>query len=694
MLGVWLNGSRHYFISCAQNCGETFDALQYVRNYRVYGFKYALVQDMATSAEHPLLYTHNVNIAGIIFTLLDAAGVRPFWAKQLIILAAFGAGLFYVYRATAYHTRSWLAGIILVLFFSTDYEHVLSFGLNALRAWHWLAIFGLLFHVGRLCLEPAAAGWLDRIAIVVFAALSFGVGYDFWVICLLMNVLLALSCVPGKPWSREPFRMIAGICAAFALPFVIRQIQIASVLGLHFWALDMYYSAVIKISVLNKLLHLPPIDEIDRFYAAAHVLRPPATPASSFGDIAGTLGSMIRHVTIPTVGSLGVALTLAVGAVAVAVTFLPCFLRPRALVGLLALLGIRGHDRRRFLGALRLMAALMLGIAGGMAVFAPLSFHIYLKHQFPLVAAPVLLAKALVIMALAEVFSRWCCRQKALRWLTLGAMCFVIMDHGIVQVDDLRVRSPVDVSWIGFVSGRREASFAVWGLPPSWVEAFTHKWVESVPFFGDQQTRDIQGDEGKTKAKAEVYLRRDFWLFAVADMRPQFDRPSPMCRQDYLVMLLQRMVRRNVGTVPTGALRGLWPERVAPGGIISVVGELKPVGRSVARVRIMSGGRVAADLTYNFQYKTFWGTFQVPGDVRPGVTFFQIRMLDREGHEFVIAELSVTVDAAAPPASLPPLSPPVQPTVDEIVAANQKLKIAERGSTYVIFDLRPSYGWN
>ncbi|MGE3272720.1 MAG: hypothetical protein AB7P40_28540, partial [Chloroflexota bacterium] len=181
MLGVWVYGSTTYFIPCRRDCGEVFDALQYVDNYRLYGFAYGLVQDYATSAAreaHPYFYTHNVNLAGIVFTLLDAIGLRPFWAKQLVTLAVFGASLTYVFRATAYYSRSWLAGIVVLALFVTDVDHVLAFSLNPLRVWHWLAIFGLLFHVGRLTRQPRRAPRLDRAAIVLLACVAFGIGYD------------------------------------------------------------------------------------------------------------------------------------------------------------------------------------------------------------------------------------------------------------------------------------------------------------------------------------------------------------------------------------------------------------------------------------------------------------------------------------------------------------------------------------
>jgi len=61
VLVVWIDGARQSFVPCAADCGETFDAIQYASKYRLYGFRYALVQEMSTSAEperFPLFYTH------------------------------------------------------------------------------------------------------------------------------------------------------------------------------------------------------------------------------------------------------------------------------------------------------------------------------------------------------------------------------------------------------------------------------------------------------------------------------------------------------------------------------------------------------------------------------------------------------------------------------------------------------------
>lgn len=709
MLGVGLDGSRHHFIPCAQNCGETFDALQYVKNYRLYGFKYGLVQDMATSPDpsaHPFLYIHNVNIAGILFTVLDAAGARALWAKQLLTLFAFGAGLFYVFRATAFHTRSWWIGFVLLLLFCTDFEYVLSFGLNALRAWHWLALFGLLFHTGRLALQPGVRPWLDRVAVVAFAVLSFGIGYDFWIVCLLTSLFILLFCLPRPVFSGRSLRIGLWICLAFAIPFVLRQIQIVAVLGPGFWALDLYYSAVIKMSVLSKVLPLSPIEEINRIYEVSGVLRPPATPASSVLEILKTFRDMVVRVTIPSAGVLSVILAIAVGGSAVTLAVLCASVRRRTVVGFLARLVIVGRTRLQILGACRLMAALVLGISAGVLVFAPVSLHIYLKHQFPLIAAPLLLANALVLGLAGRAFRRWRVSRGPWRWVALACVCFLIADHLIVQLQDLRTRFPLDVSWIDPVSESMENStFAVSWIPSS-VAVFTRNWVVGVqpgkergilqrlkegrePFtFSDY----FLFGERDAKVNTRAYLKPDYWLYFPTDDLTPFDSPSPVCRQDYLTAFRRLLKRRNPNAPPKARIVAVWPVEGPPGTVLSIVGHIEIRIGPVARVELLEKGEVVGELVYNCQHQTYIGTYRVPTDAPAGVNRYQTRLVDAEGRRFIVGEVKLKVDPALPPSPFEPVRyRAAQRSVQQVIAENPNLKIATVGTGFVIFDLRPSY---
>jgi hypothetical protein len=260
---LWAHARHYYYIPCDTDCGETLIAQDQVRQYRVNGIKYGLVQYHAPDGDR--LYTHSVHIGAIVFVLLDAAGVHPFWAKQIVTLSAFGLGLLYVFLATAYYSRSSLGGLIVLLLFCLNYEQVLSFGLNALRAWHWLALFGLAFHTGRLVLEPRPRP-IDRIAILALSVIAFGIGYDFWFICAFVTGLIVLVSHYTAPVRAAKLTTGGWVLGSLLLPFAIRQIQIASVLGARFWATDVYYSIGIKVPGMRRRLRLPSLDEIDAFY--------------------------------------------------------------------------------------------------------------------------------------------------------------------------------------------------------------------------------------------------------------------------------------------------------------------------------------------------------------------------------------------------------------------------------------------
>ena len=95
-------------------------------------------------------------------------------------------------------TQSELLGLLVLGFLASDLVHVLWYGLNALRAWHFLAIFGLIYHVFDWTkVWTGGAPPLRQTALVVlFTLIAFGVGYDFWIILSLNS----LQCV-ARYWS-------------------------------------------------------------------------------------------------------------------------------------------------------------------------------------------------------------------------------------------------------------------------------------------------------------------------------------------------------------------------------------------------------------------------------------------------------------------------------------------------------------
>jgi hypothetical protein len=987
MILLWLQGTRHGFVPCVVDCGETFVAMEQAQTFAVTGFSYGLIQDHATSDRvqaHPFLYTHNVSIAAVLFPLLEALGITPLWAKQLLSLFVYGLGLFYVFRATLYHTRSTICAFTLLILFCGDLLGVFSFGLNALRTWHWLAIFGLLFHAGRLAIDPARAPWRDRLAVAALALVAFGIGYDYWVICFLIAIFMALAYLPPPRGYRLAFANVVWIGFAFGLPFILRQVHIATVLGAEFWWKDFVYSAGIKVPFLRDIISLPTVNEIDAFYRQHHVLRAPATQASSWGEITRTLADMTEQILLPTYGVISIGIVVVLSAVAVVVLFfsslvmcvlksprvreklyrvvyvaealpsslnaffresasslvrgiqtncgralprvcLPialdrwlsnsCYiclvltialiiesvlrvtLRPTpptlyvgaflaialvavitavtpslskcrsdrpisetadsltflglllpvafslillwlgfasgdharisyggagALIFLVAAAmhvfpvgrrirvavrsafpyirsfaagygrtfhsatlvvagivlavvyargfglrpGIVAHlllacllvevfhalrrdcpvreepavargDRALFLGSnprlanwaginltypefaallqrpawrsARFLAVLVLATGVGLAIFAPLSLHIYIKHGFPLLSAPMWLAKALLVTAMLAWFWQLFLARRAARFAVLAVLPLIAADHIAVQADNIRSAQAMDTSWMQAVARAPEASYVVTWIADS-VASLSQGWVAGIlagsedrierrlrdgarPFeFSDyflfgQRDLSVMGD---------AYLRPDFFLYLITDRQNQFDSPDPVCRRDYLTSFLENIRPRRArppnailwaGTPGTGM-------RLPPGGHIALGGLLDVDPRDVERIELRSEGNPPLVVSYNCIYRSFVGIYQIPDGFGQAIEQVRPAVVYRDGREFELGKLDLIIDRQAPrrmPSDLLPWSRHKQKDVAAFIADNPSLPVTARGRGFALFDMRPLF---
>jgi len=299
----WIAGNHGYFL-CVQDCGEAFIAQHQAKNFSIYGFRYGLIEDHATSidpAAHPYLYTHNVNIGNLVFALLEALGLGALQIKTAVTISAFGIGMAYAYRAVAFHARSRIFALLVLAFLLTDIEQVLAFAANPLRAWHWMALFGTIFHVGRIAAGTSASAAVDRIAIPALAFVAFGIGYDFLAISLAISIAVLLLCrSDGRPVA---WREILLLLAAFVAWPVLRQFQVMAVMGPEFWIRDLYYSVAIKVPFVSSILPLPTIEEIDQYYAGRGVLRPPSRPTESTAEIFNLAWQLLWSVTVVTQGS-------------------------------------------------------------------------------------------------------------------------------------------------------------------------------------------------------------------------------------------------------------------------------------------------------------------------------------------------------------------------------------------------------
>jgi hypothetical protein len=704
---VWVHGRQHFYMPCETDCGETVLAQDQVALYRVNGLKYGLIQyDGLPTGD--LLYTHNVHIGAIVFVLLDAAGLHAFWAKQIVTLGVFGVGLLYVFCATAYFSKSGIGGLIILLLFCFDYEHVLSFGLNALRAWHWSGLFGLAFHIGRLMLEPRSRA-IDYAAILVLSVIAFGIGYDFWLICFSMAglsvlVILQMSSVRAGRLARSGW-----VLGSLLLPLAIRQVQIATVLGAEFWATDLYYSIGIKVPGLNHLLRLPSLEEVDTFYKANRILRPPASPADSFGSVFNTFVDMINYVVVPSWGLpfCLLAIVIAIMAAAEVIFYRASWYRTAVIRACLG----DAIVRRWCL----LIAPLSWGILCGLTLLAPFSLHVYLKHQFPLLAALILVPLGCCLGVGSETLIRKRhsgCRSVAIGVATVGLL---ITYYVLIQVNNARTVTVVDGSWIGFLHRHKQASYALPARPllyhgdrvdwaridPSRAREVLERRAHGRPLF-----------EGLILAGSKP---RDYWIYQPLDRSVEFDAPSPSCRRQDPALAVVAWLGEKFHRAPGKSATWVLPGSAAPGSRVVLGGTIDAPPQLIERVEVVDAGRVetltAEDTTWfvgpvrdaampikdamvNCLRGTFMAEVGVGDDASEGLQRISIRAVYRDGRKFEIGKIIFEVQHDAPRTTQPVVAVPTPHlSVDAIVESNSGLRIAERGRTgegYVIFDLRRS----
>lgn len=710
-IGVW--AAQENFLPCIADCGETFISQFYVRNYRWFGLEHGMIEDHATSPDpsaHPYYYTHNVNIGGLSFVLLEMLGFRPFWAKQLVILLVFGAGLFYLYRCATYHSRSPLLGLSALMLACSDYAFFLRFGMHALRAWSWLAMFGLLFHVGRLARAPEDGRRANVIAILLLASIAFGVGYEFWLCCVFISLFALVFCRASPGSSRQFLVTLVVLTAALGAPFVLRQAHIIAVMGWDFWVRDFYFTVVIKVPLVNAILPFPSVAEVESFYASNHILRPPTWPLRwhEVKIFLGDAGNSWR-VIIPAAGLVG---STAAGLVCGGSIL---WLTGRELHRLRNWLGGRGPMVSSdlvagvdLLGTARMMAALTLGILVGSAVTLQVIVPIYLHIGFPLIGGLFALAKGL-LLAVAIGAARPALGRRS-RARTFGALVialFVIIDHAVVQVDNARASLPMETSWISAVAARPHATFAVSYIAPS-VAAFTQNWAVGIAPYAEtkvlgrlregkppfQRNDFLWFGERDAEEKDWVYLQPDYWLYFVVDRKVPYYDPLPECRQDYLTKLLSLL--RRPSSLPTIGRSWSEPASVRAGGAPMVFTVEFLNGADVVSVELAIEDVVVGQAPMNCLTAQAVVESSIPEHIAPGRHVPELRLTRSDGSTTKIRAGEIVVDPAAP--LVPSVrSPRRQPTVAEVLQNNPRLNVAEsdplrppwRG--YILIDLRNSY---
>jgi hypothetical protein len=710
LAAVWINGSRSEFIPCNQDCGETFIAQQSVTNYRLYGAKYRLLEDRSTIPDpdrRPYLYTHNVNLGGLVFPLLDRLGFSTLWAKQFVTLLVFGLSLFYVFLTTSYVTKSGWAGLCVLALFCSDYGQVFLFALNALRAWHWLALFGLLFHALRILTQDEVERF-DLGAMSLFSFLAFAVGYEFLAIALGIAMFVAVLC------ARSIYRSViclSWLAASVLLVFMLRQAQVLAVFGTKFWSTDFFYSAVIKVTSLAVYYKIPSLSEIDAYYQSQNVFRPFAAVAP-FDQIVLGIEQHLAAITLPSIGvgaTVSCIFGLAISAVIVVVWTVgwlgksfglvkPTTEPPSAWSRLID--GLKYHEGDWIDANLtaRFYVSLVLGVIVSVATFGSVAISIYLKHQMPLMAAVVLIPKG-VFVALCLQFVFTPLGNAGLRAAAATLAFLLISDHAAIQYQNVLALRPMAVGWIQEVAKRPDATFAVSWIPSS-VAGFTRNWVVGVqpglerkimdrankhqPLFNKEDLLEV--NIGNTEEIEKYHLLQpDYWLYYPTDLKAELQANVPACVRSYSVRLFDNIFRPQQNPQ---LLRMNFSDLA---GSLLVTGTLNVTGRAVKAIEFSFDGKVVAQAGMACDASSF--AILLPMSSASALN--ELRQVEVTAIGFSDGRFPLgtsEVSLGEQPSGLSTVPPQRQPSPETMIELNRSLPVAATGSGFVLFDLRSVWG--
>ena len=515
---------------------------------------------------------------------------------------------------------------------------------------------------------------------VFFGALiAFGCGYDFWVICGTVAVAIAVFQISSQTGRRRKLITFAWIGAGFALPFVIRQGQVIFALGAEYWWQDIVFSLAIKIPGATNLISIPSIPEIDAFYRAHHVLRPPASPTNDVVHILLTLRHMVQSVTVPRWGIITVS------------TF--CLL---LLVGAIGRLGAL-QSRYVSLELTRCLQQLLLPMSGGivigLAAFAPFSLHVYLKHEFPLVAFPLLIGKGLAIYGLGTIIvSHW---RRLPAYVAAAAIAFLLLDVGMVHRNASANGLYPNLEWRHFVQSHPSSRFLVstYGSA-SWLNSGLIDIADPILGLTDAHKTYADPIDARgtaiTLGEGVTSDRADYWVYQPVEQTVEFDSSVPSCKwRDWILGPVADSL--PYWLTPT-KLDTPWisPPRAGLSTTLSFGGILRGHRRSdMIEVSTSPPIPPTRGLVYNCIYQTLigWATIDQPTS---GNLTTELIARHANGRRDLLYRFTTPVI----PDSLPvgPIAVPrrSQPTIPELISLAGRLKVVARddaGIGYVIFEV-------
>jgi hypothetical protein len=363
---------------CLYQVGESHSSIYTAIYYQLLGAKHWFVQMLPMHVDEydfpdreTIFYTHNLNIGAFIVYFCALLGFKTIMAPAIISAAGFSFGIYFAHRYAEATTNSALVAGWFAFFMATDFLYNLSFGLDLIRAWHWLGIFGAAF---------AVVGRVRPVLLVLSCLVNFLIGYEFALVamCIAISTAVAFS----ENWNAAA-RKTSIIIGVFSVLFAIRQIQIIGAMGVDVWRHDFLYTFGLKLPAEFRWFNIPSESEIAAWYADHKMGRG--------GTSAFNLHQRLDWITLSSILPTWTGIVV---------------LLPLLAVGGIASVQLRKFDPESSRGT-RALVSLCLGIVVGTTPFFDHVWGYFFRSGFPLLTAPIFLALTLAVVALIKCAERY-----------------------------------------------------------------------------------------------------------------------------------------------------------------------------------------------------------------------------------------------------------------------------------------------
>ena len=146
--------------SCHVLPGESLAALENAQFFVQDGLRYWLVQRHDIVGVQ-MFYLHNINLGAFVVYGTVLLGAQSLTAAAVLSGVAFVVGLAYAYLFVENASGSRRFALASLLLFAGSPYHNTLIGINLLRAWHWLPLFGVDIHDSslRAAVRSAVETW-------------------------------------------------------------------------------------------------------------------------------------------------------------------------------------------------------------------------------------------------------------------------------------------------------------------------------------------------------------------------------------------------------------------------------------------------------------------------------------------------------------------------------------------------------